>query len=72
MFTLTTISHLEAKEGGKKMKWKQLAIGVFAKHNLNSSVAIINPRPTKPFFVTWFTKGGGYPPHEIEIDRPKV
>ena len=22
----------------------------------------INPRPTKPFFVTWFTKGGGYHP----------
>ena len=19
----------------------------------------LNPRPTKPFFVTWFTKGGG-------------
>ena len=25
------------------------------------------------FFVTWFTKGGGYhPPYELEIDGPKV
>ena len=29
----------------------------------------VNPRPTKPFFVTWFTKGGGYHPHELEIDE---
>ena len=35
--------------------------------------ADFNPRPTKPFFVTWFTKGDGYhPPYELEIDEPKV
>ena len=34
---------------------------------------MFNPRPTKPFFVTWFTKGGGYyPSYELEIDGPKV
>ena len=32
-----------------------------------------NPCPTKTFFVTWFTKGGGYhPPYKLEIDGPKV
>ena len=37
MLVLTTISHLEAKDGGKKkMKGKQLALEVFAKRNLNS------------------------------------
>ena len=25
-------------------------------------VNLFNPRPTKPFFVTWFTKEGGYHP----------
>ena len=35
--------------------------------------AFFNPRPTKPFFVTWFTKGlVTTPPHELEIDGPKV
>ena len=34
----------------------------------------LNPRPTMPFFVTWFTKGGGClpPSYELEIDGPKV
>ena len=37
------------------------------------SLFSVNPRPTKPFFVTWFTKGGWLPPpYELEIDRPKV
>ena len=32
----------------------------------------LNPRPTKPFFVTQFTKGGGYhPPCELENETPR-
>ena len=27
--------------------------------NLYRTSNFFNPRPTKPFFVTWFTKGGG-------------
>ena len=31
-----------------------------------------NPRPTKPFFVTWFTKGDGYhPPMNLKLTGPK-
>ena len=40
---------------------------------IKSAKYLINARPTKPFFVTWFTKGGGYhSPYELELDRPKV
>ena len=35
-------------------------------------VQILNPRPTKPFFVTWFTKGGGYHPlMNLKLTCPK-
>ena len=30
------------------------------------------PSSYQAFFVTWFTKGGGYHPHELEIDGAKV
>ena len=34
---------------------------------------IVNPRLTKPFFVTRLTKGGGYhPPCELENETPKI
>ena len=33
---------------------------------------LFNPRPTKPFFVTWFTKGGGYHPlMNLKLTGPK-
>ena len=32
----------------------------------------LNPRPTKPFFVTWFTKGGGSTPlMNLKLTGPK-
>ena len=33
---------------------------------------MINPRPIKPFFVTWFTKGCGYHPlMNLKLTGPK-
>ena len=32
----------------------------------------LDPRPTKPFFVTWFTKGGGHHPlMNLKLTGPK-
>ena len=38
----------------------------------NLDVVIVNPRLPKVFSVTHLPKGGGYQPHELEIDMTKV